>query len=1128
MKRLIRLAAAFSVASTFLASSAVPGTLSKSTLASLAKGSQTDVIVIMRDQLPGMAPVRGMREARTAALDASRAPVIAELRQAGAGNVRTFKMINAVAARVSREEAQRLASHPLVAAVVADRVIQMKPRVREAVAASSPTGTPPDTSGLCNTLEPEALQLTKTAFLDPAVPQARDVHDANGKPVIGEGVKVAYLADGLDPKLPGFTRPDGSSVFIDYQDFSGDPAGTPTAGGEAFGDASSIAAQTHPNGKPLYFDLSKFVNVAYPLPSPCNIMIRGMAPGASLVGLKVFSSLGYTTTSSFIQAIEYAVLTDDVDVINESFGGNPYPDNANDPTSLANDAAVDAGVTVVVSTGDAGSMGTIGSPSTDTKVIAAGATTQYRLYRQLSYYLGPLTNGTGYVDNNISAFSSGGFAQTGARTVDVVAPGESGWALCSTNVSLFADCTDANAKPAPIEDFGGTSESAPLISGEAALVIQAYRSTHGGTSPTPAMVKRIIMSTATDINAPSSEQGAGLIDSLAAVRAALSADSPSTRPSWSVGLLNSPSAAAVEAEPGTEQALTFTITNVGTKDEHLQPALQTLDKPFAQGTLNLNLDPLHDTVVLNAFGAKRAYITQTFEVPQHADHLDVALAYQNPPSTSNYVYLALLDPKGRQTSYSVPQGAGTGYAHVDVVKPLGGKWTAIIFTRVSGAAGSYAGPVQMMWAAERFATFGSVWPASFDLAAGQSQKVTAKFTMPSQSGDVAAALRFASAHESSAGSAEIPLSLRTLIPTGRTGGTFTGTVTGGNGRAGAGPTQTFAFNVPQGVHDLSVHLELSDNGYQLEGLLIDPNGMQLSVDANMDPSGAPQYGIDLYHFDPQPGQWRFVLALNSASGNQTSEPFTGRVAYNSAHVSAPGLPNDPSVTWSAAAGAVTIPVTVTNTGSVAQAYFVDGRLGAVQGIEFPTQVICSTPTLPGTCAAFILPTEVSSVLFAAQASAPITMDAYNDVLVGNNIGVTGSPDIYAKQVGNGFVVATLSKPEIPYGAWVITPALVGPFGPSGAPTVPVSTGAFAVYQPFDPALSSSSGDIWEDLILGTNTYKPLVLGPGDSGTIMVTVTPNVAQVGETVSGYLYIDTFSTALFTGDEVVRIPYAYTISK
>ena len=85
--------------------------------------------------------------------------------------------------------------------------------------------------------------------------------------------------------------------------------------------------------------------------------------------------------------------------------------------------------------------------------------------------------------DNISSLSSGGTAQSGQKTVDVVAPGDLGWALCSTNVAIYGACFDDNGNPSPIQVFGGTSESAPLTAGEAALVIQAYRQTHGGASP---------------------------------------------------------------------------------------------------------------------------------------------------------------------------------------------------------------------------------------------------------------------------------------------------------------------------------------------------------------------------------------------------------------------------------------------------------------------------------------------------------------------------------------------------------------------------------------------------------------------------------------------------------------------
>jgi hypothetical protein len=54
-----------------------------------------------------------------------------------------------------------------------------------------------------------------------------------------------------------------------------------------------------------------------------------------------------------------------------------------------------------------------------------------------------------------------------------------------------------------------------------------------------------------------------------------------------------------------------------------------------------------------------------------------------------------------------------------------------------------------------------------------------------------------------------------------------------------------------------------------------------------------------------------------------------------------------------------------------------------------------------------------------------------------------------------------------------------------------------------------------------------VLTPGQSGTIHVTITPNPTQVGTTVRGFIYVDTFNPTVQTGDEVVRIPYSYTIA-
>ena len=407
--------------------------------------------------------------------------------------------------------------------------------------------------------------------------------------------------------------------------------------------------------------------------------------------------------------------------------------------------------------------------------------------------------------------------------------------------------------------------------------------------------------------------------------------------------------------------------------------------------------------------------------------------------------------------------------------------------------------------------------------------VTAEFTMPAEPGDSAAAIRFNhSPNASAANFPEIPVTLRTLIPTGPTGGNFTGTLTGGNARPGAGPTQTFVFDVPSGVNDMSLNLEISDNGYLLEGLLVDPNGMELSVQPNQDPiNGSAQFALSLSRYNPQPGRWNFVLLQNFiSSGNQTSLPFAARIGFNTAQVTAPKLPNSAGVKLSATGAPVIVPIHVTNTGALTRQYFADARLNTVTAQQLPPQHCGSgVTTLPGACGAFILPTQVSTAAFVAQSPVPITMDAFSNV--GTGVGGTGAPDIFAKRIAPGTVAALLSEPEVPYSTWLVSPSLIGPYGPGGAPTEPVATAAFVLMQAFDSTISADSGDAWADLTLSTNTFNPLVLTPGQSGTINLTITPSKSEVGNTVSGFIYIDTFDFNVFTGDEAVRIPYSYTVT-
>ncbi len=429
--------------------------------------------------------------------------------------MRSYNIIDAISATISAAEAKRLKSNPAVRAVVPDAFRHFAPLT------SGPGPIFPAHAPAPRHRQPgRPQQICPANPAQPLIePEARTVMNVAAANQIadGTGVKVGIIADGIDPNNADLIRSNGQHVIFDYEDFSGFGTNSPTDGREAFLDAGSIAAQGN-----LTYDLSNFVNPAHPLPPGCNIKIEGIAPGASLAVLNVAGPNAGFFNSQIIQAVQWAVTQDHVNVLNESIGANPLPNTQDDPVALADAAAVAAGVTVVSSSGDAGPFNNIGSPATTPGVIAVGGTTTYQVYRQTTRYGTNLVPG-GWENNNISALSSSGVTEFNPHTVDVVAPGDRGWSLCSTNTTAFFGCTDIDNGSAPgIWAAGGTSASAPETSATAANVIEAYANAHGGSLPSPALVEQIIVSTATDLGAPADHEGAGLVNTLKAVQLARS------------------------------------------------------------------------------------------------------------------------------------------------------------------------------------------------------------------------------------------------------------------------------------------------------------------------------------------------------------------------------------------------------------------------------------------------------------------------------------------------------------------------------------------------------------------------------------------------------------------------------
>jgi hypothetical protein len=135
----------------------------------------------------------------------------------------------------------------------------------------------------------------------------------------------------------------------------------------------------------------------------------------------------------------------------------------------------------------------------------------------------------------------------------------------------------------------------------------------------------------------------------------------------------------------------------------------------------------------------------------------------------------------------------------------------------------------------------------------------------------------------------------------------------------------------------------------------------------------------------------------------------------------------------------------------------------------------------------------------------------------------GVPELY--DVSHGLTaIASLSADRVTQGLWSAAPT---PLGPTNGPVSGTATlAAVAHTKAFDPAATSSTGDLWSAAnVLPSGDFAPLVLQPGRTGTITVTITPSGAK-GTAVHGVLYVDTFSGFLFSGDEIAAIPYSYTV--
>ncbi|WP_349880437.1 S8 family serine peptidase [Micromonospora sp. HUAS YX12] len=267
----------------------------------------------------------------------------------------------------------------------------------------------------------------------------------------GKGVRVAVLDTGVD-----LTHPDLAGKVAESRNFT-EEANPDDIVGHGTHVASTIAGSGAASG-------GKY---------------RGVAPDATLLSGKVCEVYG-CTESAILAGMQWAAAEQDATVVNMSLSGGDSPEV--DPLEEAVGTLTEQhGTLFVISAGNAGADGSVGSPATADAALAVGAVDR---------------------DDALADFSSRGpRAGDGAIKPDITAPGVEIVAARAANGQIGDPVGDGYAS------LSGTSMSAPHVAGAVALLAQQ----HPGW--TPARYKATLMASAKPHPEQTAfQQGAGRVD----------------------------------------------------------------------------------------------------------------------------------------------------------------------------------------------------------------------------------------------------------------------------------------------------------------------------------------------------------------------------------------------------------------------------------------------------------------------------------------------------------------------------------------------------------------------------------------------------------------------------------------
>jgi serine protease AprX len=331
-------------------------------------------------------------------------------------------------------------------------------------------------------LDPEAPILNAVSRVDqPFLKSIRA--DAAWLRATGRGVGVAVIDTGIAGDLPDFQTPRNGSRVI------ASAVTNPCArdANDQYGHGTHVAGLIAGNG--LVYN------------NGLHGKYMGVAPRANLVSVKVSDDDGNTTVLDVIYGIQFAVDNKSaygIRVMNLSLSSTVAESYRTDPLDAAVESAWFSGIVVVTAAGNEGATndGVTFAPANDPWVITTGALDDKGTFTRL--------------DDTLASWSSRGVTQDGVRKPEVLAPGAALVSTLAPNSDFQRLCSSCVTDNGRYFRAGGTSMSSAVVSGAAALLLEAH------PDWTPAQVKGALTTRLVDVPG-----AGGVID----VNAALDANS---------------------------------------------------------------------------------------------------------------------------------------------------------------------------------------------------------------------------------------------------------------------------------------------------------------------------------------------------------------------------------------------------------------------------------------------------------------------------------------------------------------------------------------------------------------------------------------------------------------------------